>query len=714
MPATGEILADFIQMRDITGVGGAAFLAGSRSTNINNSNQNWVFETAPEFLEVGFLGEDRALCSGEGITLDAYNFSPGETYRWQDGSTDTTFTTDQSGIYFVEVTFQTSCVIRDTIEVLDPQTFSVDLPDNPVICAGDTLTLVADAGINSADYLWQDGSEETSLDVFASGEYFVVVDLGGCLESDTTTLTVTELPTVDLGEDQVACAGEDFSLTADVMAESFRWQDNSMNLTFSGDQAGTYWVEAVNGSCPVRDSVMVTYVDPGLVSLGPDTAVCNADQITLDAGVVGFTYRWQDDSDQQTFTATEEGRYFVEISLSGCTAADTIEVDFVQDLFPEEIMLDFPFCEGASLELPVGNNPSFSNFRWSDGQTGPLFVTSTPGAYEVEYDYQESSNFNVCPVTVPFAVSEVPLPVVELGEDITTCTGDPVTLTISQAGVWQDGTVTASYAVMTPGRYRVEAANGPCIAADSVEVDFLPLPDFSLGADQSACEGEDLSVTVPTGLGTISWDDGLGDTQRAFMTSGIRWVDIEDANGCVGRDSVELTFTPIPVLELGQDTVACDDLPFRIAPTISGGALTWPDGSSTSEYAVVGPAPVTVVASLTDNACAITDTITVSFRECINYQAYLPTAFSPNFDGVNDDFTALFDPRVEILEFRMQVFSRWGDQLFLTEDPTQSWDGTARGQTLPIGSYLYSIEVTYRDDRGVGNDLITGDIMLTR
>lgn len=184
VPAEGEIIADFVQMRNITGVGGADFLAGSRSTDIGNSNVNWLFETAPQFQTVGFLGQDRAICENEDIVLDAFNFSPGEQYLWQDGSTDSTFTTDQSGTYFVEVTFQNNCLIRDTIVVLDAQAFEVNLPEDPIICQGDTLVLTADAGLNSADYLWQDGSTEPFFSAFASGQYRVTVDLGGCLKSD--------------------------------------------------------------------------------------------------------------------------------------------------------------------------------------------------------------------------------------------------------------------------------------------------------------------------------------------------------------------------------------------------------------------------------------------------------------------------------------------------------------------------------------------------
>lgn len=838
MPAEAEILADFIQMQNSTGVGGANFLAGSRSTDIANSNVNWTFETAPQFQTVGFLGEDRALCAGEDITLDAFNFSPGESYLWQDGSTDTTFVTDQSGIYAVEVTFQSNCIIRDTVEVLDALAFTVNLPDDPVICAGDSLILDADAGINSADYTWQDGSGEEIFVARTEGEYSVLVDLGGCTETDTTFLTVTQLPTVNLGMDQIACAGEDFSITADVTAESFQWQDGSMDAMFSGDQPGTYWVEATNGSCSVRDSVVISYVDAGAVNLGNDTIVCDSDQLLLDAGIAGVNYNWQDNSGDQTFEATTSGQYFVEIEVSGCTASDTINVTFpdlpmldvvsgyeeclgttfrlttmtvadsyswsngqtgpdfstdvagpytldarigtctisqnfeVTFLAPPVVELgnDTVLCTAPSLELDAGQtgiwqdgsssstftvttsgqyfvdvtngactvsdtiNVNFADqnavdldaeyvrcqgetfnfssmsaadsFSWSNGQSGPDFSTDVAGPYQLE------AVFGTCTVVTDFTVDFLAPPVVELGPDTAACTGTPVVLNAGQTGIWQDGTEAATFTVNTAGRYRVAVSNAGCTTEDSLEVSFLALPDFSLGDDQAACEGELLTVVVPSGLGQVRWNDDSTDLRRDFADSGIRWVDITDSNGCVARDSVSLSIAPLPVLDLGPDTTACDDVRFTLTPTAGDGLIFWPDGLTGPEFEVTEPGRI--IAVIDNDGCINRDTVNVQFRECVYFQAYLPNAFSPNFDGINDDFAPGFDEELEILSYKLQVFSRWGDQLFITEDLNTPWDGNARGQLLDVGVYLYVIEVTYRDDRGMGSEVLSGDVMLLR
>lgn len=704
VPAQGEILADFIQMRDITGVGGAAFLAGSRSTDIANSNQNWVFETAPEFETVGFLGEDQTLCAGGDVTLNAYNFSPGETYRWQDGSTDTTFTTSVAGTYAVEVTFQTSCVIRDSVTVLDADDFEVNLPDDPVICAGDTLILSGDAGINSADYLWQDGSTAPTLAVFATGSYKLVVDLGGCQKTDSTMVTVTVLPTVSLGPDQVACDREEFTLTASVNAESFQWQDGSTGTTFSDNQPGIYWVEALNGTCPVRDSVAVAYVTPATVDLGADTTLCVADQFILNAGAPGYGYNWQDGSDGQRFTATTTGQYFVEIDTAGCTSADTINLIF-PDLPALDVADGYEICDGETFRL-ITETPADA-VRWDNGQTGNEFVITAGGRFSVAMD------FGPCTIDKPFQVDFLAPPLVELGPDVVECEGIPVVLDAGATGVWQDGTTSATYSTLMEGKFKVVVTEGPCTVADSVNVSFLEAPEFSLGEDQLACAGEVLTVAVsPNNPGLITWDDGSDTVRRSFTSTGLHWVDVEDTNGCISRDSVQLTFQVPPALELGPDTTVCDDRVFVLTALAGAGTLTWPDGSTGPEFEITSPGPV--IATLDDGVCMIRDTAVVTLRECLDFRAYLPTAFSPNFDGVNDEFRPGLNPRIEIISYRMEVYDRWGGLRFASDELANGWDGLADGRPVEMGVYLYSIELTYRDDRGVGSTVIGGDVTVLK
>ena len=67
---------------------------------------------------------------------------------------------------------------------------------------------------------------------------------------------------------------------------------------------------------------------------------------------------------------------------------------------------------------------------------------------------------------------------------------------------------------------------------------------------------------------------------------------------------------------------------------------------------------------------------------------YLPNAFSPNGDGVNDEFKAMSDCE---LNFSMQIFNAWGGIVFSTTDMARGWDGTVAGKAAPIGKYSYIV-----------------------
>ena len=438
MPAAGRILADFIQMRDIQADGGADFLAGIHSTDIANSNTGWTFESAPEFIEIGFLGTDRVICFGEPVTLNAYSFSFGESYLWQDGSTDSIFVANQPGQYSVEVTFSNNCVIQDEIAVLSGQEFAVDLEDGLSFCSGDSLVLNANPGVIGAFYSWQDDSTADSLIVTTPGLYSVAVELDGCVVSDSTQIAEVEFPDLDLGTDVNACVGEDFTLSANVQAETFLWQDNSTSSNFTGSTPGVYWLEAANGLCATRDSLEVFYIDPNIVNLGNDTTLCDQTSFRLDPSLTGVSYSWQDGSTDSFFEATESGAYSLEINLQGCTASDTINLNF-QDNPELTIAGDYEACIGESITLST--SVIADAYEWSDGSSGSNFTNSVAGDYSVE------ARFGECLVSENFNLSFLPPPSIDLGSDTTLCTGTPLLLNAQEEGLWQDGSISSSFNV---------------------------------------------------------------------------------------------------------------------------------------------------------------------------------------------------------------------------------------------------------------------------
>jgi gliding motility-associated-like protein len=112
--------------------------------------------------------------------------------------------------------------------------------------------------------------------------------------------------------------------------------------------------------------------------------------------------------------------------------------------------------------------------------------------------------------------------------------------------------------------------------------------------------------------------------------------------------------------------------------------------------------------------CVASDSM---FVEVIKIRkVYIPNAFTPNFDGINDYFTPFADfPNVqEIIDFR--IFSRWGEMVYEAQglrstEPGTGWDGTFRGRDMPVGVYTYVVRVRFLD--GV-EEVYSGSINLMR
>ncbi len=705
MPASGKVIADFVQMQDIIGTGGADFNAGSRSTDIGNSNIGWTFEDAPDFIESGFLGVDRALCTGEDLVLNAYSFSPNEQYTWSDASTDSVLTVSNPGIYFVQVQFQSDCILKDTIEIFTAQDIMAMLPLDPVICENEIFTFDATVPIATAKYLWNDGSTSPTLDADTKGDYSVEIDVDGCISSASATLDVVNNPGLDLGLDLSFCEGSTFNLQSNVMVTTYLWQDGSTSSSFMGNQEGEYWIEIDFNNCFFRDSILVTEVLLPNAEIGNDTLICNNESLILEVeNPLGHSILWQDGTTSNENLVTDEGSYVVLVDDNGCINKDSIYVTIqnapILDLGP-----DLEGCEGDTFNL--SSNIIADSYMWSTGNLTKDIVVSPISTT----DYMLTINDNVCEVNASLTIKVNEYPEVDLGSSpLEHCDSEVLILSSGMEGIWQDGTIDDSYTVLSDGTYSVTVTNDGCSSIASIEVDIVESPVIDLGPDITKCEGEEVLISVPDPSINFVWDDGSINGQRKFLVTGKYWLELEQY-GCFTRDSININFLNVPKIELGLDTTVCDDDPYLLRPiSFSDGNIVWDDGSTENSLLVSSARLVKV--SISEDICSSSDSILISFKDCIAFEAFIPNVFSPNEDGINDRFEIFFSEGLIIESFKMEVFDRWGNKVFASNQPEDFWDGRFNTKTLDNGTYLYYIDVAYIDDFGPSAEKIKGDVTI--
>ncbi len=143
-------------------------------------------------------------------------------------------------------------------------------------------------------------------------------------------------------------------------------------------------------------------------------------------------------------------------------------------------------------------------------------------------------------------------------------------------------------------------------------------------------------------------------------------------------------------VDLGPDQEMCfEDAPgFQISiPHFD--EILWSDGSIDSSLFIPGPGLYFVEVS--DGICTDRDTIRFTENCAETNSIYIPNAFSPNGDNVNDQFMPVFTERP--LEYSMQIANRWGSIIFQTQSPERGWDGMVNGELANPGVYLYVVQI---------------------
>jgi gliding motility-associated-like protein len=199
------------------------------------------------------LGNDTTLCAG---TPHVYNFNlPQASYLWSDASTQGNYSITTPGIYSLSVT-QSGCTAKDTVVVTYKNYPIVFLGSDTTICSGDSHFLNATFG--NSTYLWQDGSSLPQVPVTAAGNYYVSVNLNGCITKDTIRITYLDKPRYSFGKDTSICAGAKLLLNPSInVSANYLWQDGSSNPVIEVSSPGIYSLAATNSCGSFRDSIAV-------------------------------------------------------------------------------------------------------------------------------------------------------------------------------------------------------------------------------------------------------------------------------------------------------------------------------------------------------------------------------------------------------------------------------------------------------------------------
>ncbi|MBL7894079.1 MAG: gliding motility-associated C-terminal domain-containing protein [Bacteroidia bacterium] len=699
-----------------------------------------------------------AYCVGGSIQLNVGAFTtytwsgPGGFTSNSQNPTITNILVTNAGSYSVAVTDANGCSnIAATNVVVNP--LPTPVVNNPTTCENTVIGLTATGG---TAYAWSGPGGFTSTTqnpnipsalTSMNGNYTVTVtDANGCVNTAVATVSVIALPIPNAVTGGAVCVGATLNLNASG-GTSYSWTgpngftSTSQNPNIPSatlNAGGTYTVVVTANTCTAATTVVGVINPLPTPNIVTNSPICTGQALNL-TGSGGVSYSW---SGPGGFTSMNQnpsipstnvgnsGNYVLTVTdANGCVNSTNSNV--VINPTPNASAAGGTACENQNVSLSANGGATYA---WSgpNGFTSNLqnpTIVSAPFAASGQYTVVVTSAAG-CVSTAFTSIVVNPAPVPNIVINTPICVNNILNLSatggVSYSWTGPNGFIstTSNPTVMAnstaySGNYIVTVtdANG-CSATANANAIINPLPNANITAiNNTGCSPvcATFNITSSTPITTANWtlgdgSVGTGNTVNScYVTTGIYTVNavVTDANGCTNtaqniaevypKPVADFNHAPLkPILNIDPEVTFTD-------ASHSANIVSWQwyfmntaqytstQQNPTFMYTEPGTYAVALVVK-SDKGCI--DTIVRPLVVGEDFGIYVPNAFTPNADGLND----VFQPKgFGIVEYQLQIFDRWGERVFSTKKFEEAWDGKYQGRGGDIieqGTYTWLINVT--------------------
>lgn len=457
----------------------------------------------------------------------------------------------------------------------------------------------------------------------------------------------------------------------------------------------------------------------------------------------GWGHVWNIGVESEEAVVDTPGAYWVSYYSAPCNYhVDTIDVRFPNGRLP--IINSLAECKGdhnggAYVTTYLGDPVQYT-YTWLKGNdtliAGDTLLDVSGGSYRLHV-----STENGCDTLLFFEIPEEDYKVSFSASDTLICLGDTITFENTSdhhftSFYWDLGNGDSSlhgdvvdYQYLESGAYRVTLIGEGSICRDTAHrtilVDQPISPSFDLNP-KTVCVGEAVSLVPYSDSTTVQFQWQVKDQirreadivkafQHAFDRSGVFPIILDiHSRACPDTSYTDsITVYPLPEVYLGTDSAICLHGAPIYLKNLSEAPLNphhylWSTGDTTEILKVVHPGIYTLSVTTEPLGCTTTESIEIT-KDCY---IDIPNVFTPNGDGHNDYFLPRQLLSESVDRFHMQVFNRWGQLIFETDNiDGRGWDGRFNGTEQPIGVYLYRIEVTFTNGR---QESYEGNVTLVR
>ncbi|GAB3891638.1 T9SS type B sorting domain-containing protein [Spirosoma agri] len=563
---------------------------------------------------------------------------------------------------------------------------------------------------------------------------------------DTLTILATP-PDIKLGADTAICNKKGLTLDIKVQAKLYVWVVNgavvSRQKTLKLELPGFYHVIglAANGECFKSDTIDVQIKPVPSLDLGPDTLFCYRSAVELTVPQRTWTqFQWSNGGTTRTISVNAAGTYSVtaQATVNGttCENSDTIRVRELPKLRVAAALKQPVSCTSADGAIVLTPNPAGDyQYAWAGtGTSGTALAGTTnqqTGLTEGGYKVTMTDTLHECKLDTAFTLKSTAnqLALTPSIRDALCSTPNSGTISLTITGGtavsynWygQNNTQLATTPVFNtaaPGLYSVQVvdANGCKAIRDSIKVGLDSAGFARLGPEQLKCIGQSVTLAPENAQqpgNTYQWSTGSSAPSITVNTPGSYSIIVRNSQtGCVGRSNVQVTDRPAPAFSLSKEVILCEGDQGRaqiVANGATGLRYFWLNRNDTTNTITVNRAGQYQVVVTDPVGCTAIGTA-LALNKC-EPRVNVPEAFTPNNDGVNDVLQVF---SAYVTDYELRVYNRWGEVIFVANNPEQKWDGTYKGYLYPPMLYPYVITFKSESFPERGNVVKRGSVLLIR
>lgn len=658
--------------QDLTSLGDGTYVVVITDANNCTATAQYTIVNPSPIIVTKFITTPK--CSGDSdgkIDLIPSGGEPPYTFAWSNTATTEDIFNVATGTYVVTVTDSRGCSLVDTSVVGEPKPLFTTGFVKDVTCNGYAdgfLDITAYGGTLPYYFLWSKDSIITEdIGSLQGGTYFVTVtDGNGCTVSGTYFVYEPTPLTLTFTSTNVTCPGSANGTITPTVAGgnypyNYTWSNFSGDSLQTGLTAGTYIlaVEDFKG-CKTRDSVRITQPLPFNVAATIVNASCSGKsdgsiKVVVTGANGNYTYAWSNSATSDSIGGLAAGTYTLTVTdAQGCTFVQSFNIVESKQLIADVGVVN-PACNGAttgiiSIDVTGGDAPYTYLWSTTPAQTNNTASNLADGSYTVTITDSKG-----CSIT----------------ETRTIATPSPLSVSVNVTGsrCANIGTGVVQAVVQGGAAPFVYILNGTIQANDSF-VGLLPGNYVLLVRDANGCEGvHAFNIPMPSPLEVDLTSD------KEVILSGME---------------VQLT------ANVTSDTTV---IAYRWQPL---GTFSYSNCNDTLNCAnpTVMPLITTTFAVTVENAfgCKASDTLRITVKN--QPSVFLPTAFTPNGDGLNDRFE--FDI-LGVKTADVKIYDRWGNLIFEKANQqnglnkNEGWDGTFKGTQVQFDTYVYTLVTKYFD-----------------